>query len=103
MNLIIKKFVYNISKKFCLVKVNMIFAKAAGKIMLEFATLMQGGSSFELNAAPDTQNKVFFLFCIIWAASVRRLQSLPNSGIMLLTIKNVTEDVMFTRKVLKTK
>ena len=56
MNLLIKKFVYNISKKFCLVKVNIIFAKAAGIIMMEFATLMQGGSSFELDAAPDTQN-----------------------------------------------
>jgi hypothetical protein len=48
--------VYNISKTFCLLKVNIIFAKAARKIMLEFATLMQGGSSFELDAAPDTQN-----------------------------------------------
>ena len=56
MNLIIKKFVYNISQKFCLVKVNIIFAKAARKIMLEFATLMQGGSSFELDAAPDYQS-----------------------------------------------
>ncbi len=38
---------------------------------------------------------VFFLFCIIWAASVRRLKSLPKTDIMLLTMKNVTQDVIF--------
>jgi hypothetical protein len=58
--------------------VNMIFAWLAGKSLLEFATLMQGGSSYELDAARNTQSLIFLLFCIIWAASVRRLKSLPK-------------------------
>jgi hypothetical protein len=48
------------------------------KSLLEFATLTQGGSSYELDAAQNTQSLFFFLFCIIWAASVRRLKSLPK-------------------------
>jgi hypothetical protein len=66
--------------------------------LLEFATLTQGRSSYELDAARNTQKVyVFFLFCIIWAASVRRLKSLAKSDIMLLTMKNVTQDVIFAR------
>jgi hypothetical protein len=40
-----------------------------------------------MNLMPPGTPKVyvFFLFCITWAASVRRLKSLPNSNIMLLT------------------
>jgi hypothetical protein len=40
---------------------------------------------------------VFFLFCITWVASVRRQKSLPKSNIMLLTMKNVTQDVIFAK------
>jgi hypothetical protein len=69
--------------------------------LLEFATLTQGRSSYELDAAlmpPGTPKVyVFFLFCITWAASVRRQKSLPKSNIMLLTMKNVTQDVIFAR------
>jgi hypothetical protein len=58
---------------------------------------MQGRSSYELDAARTPKVYVFFLFFITWAASVRRLKSLPKSNIMLLTMKNVTQDVIFAR------
>ena len=52
-----------------------------------------------MNLMPPGTPKVyvFFLFCITWAASVRRQKSLPKSNIMLLTMKNVTQDVIFAR------
>jgi hypothetical protein len=48
-----------------------------------------------MNLMPPGTLKVyfFFLFCIIWAAS----GSLPKLDIMLLTMKNVTQDVIFAR------
>ncbi len=58
------------------------FCLASCESLLEFATLTQGGSSYELDAARNTQSFFFFLFCIIQAASVRRLKSLPKSDIM---------------------
>jgi hypothetical protein len=75
----------------------MIFAQLTGKSWLTLTTLTQGGSSYELDAAGTTKVYFFFLFCIIWAASVRRLQSLPKPDIMLLTMKNVTQDVIISR------
>ena len=53
----------------------------------------------QMNLMPPGTPKVyvFFLFCITWAASVRRLKSLPKSNIMLLSMKNVTQDVIFAR------
>jgi hypothetical protein len=75
----------------------MIFLSWSRKSLLEFAALTQGGSSYELDATQNTQSLFFFLFCIIWAASVRRLKSLSKSDILLLTIKNVTQDVIFAR------
>jgi hypothetical protein len=39
----------------------MIFSQLAGKSWLEFATLTQGGSSYELDAAPNTQSLFFLL------------------------------------------
>jgi hypothetical protein len=58
-----------------------------------------------MNLIPPGTPKVyvFILFCITWAASVRRLKSLPKSNIMLLTMKNVTQHVIFARQMLKTK
>jgi hypothetical protein len=52
-----------------------------------------------MNLLPPGTPKVyvFFLFCITWVASVRRLKSLPKSNITLLTMKNVTQDVIFAR------
>jgi hypothetical protein len=74
------------------------------KSLLEFATLTQGGSSYELDMPPLTPKVCFFfLFCVIWAASVRRLKSLPKSGFMLRTMKNITKDVTFGNQMLKTK
>jgi hypothetical protein len=75
----------------------MIFAQLAGKSWLEFATLTQG--EVHMNLMPPGTPKVyfFFLFCITWADSVRRRQSLPKPDIMLLTVKNVTQDVIFPR------
>jgi hypothetical protein len=71
------------------------FCKVAKKSLLQFATLTQGESSYKLNAAPNTQSWFFFLFCVIWAASFRRLKSRPKSGIMLLTLKKVTQVDIF--------
>jgi hypothetical protein len=75
----------------------MIFAKLPKISFLQFATLTHGGSSYELDAAPNTQKFVFFLFCVIWAASVRKLKSLPKSAFILPTMKNVIKDVTFGR------
>ncbi len=101
----IKKICYNISLLhfYLYMIVNMIFAWLAGKYLHEFATLTQGGSSYELDAARNTQSLLFFLFCIIWAASVRRLKSLLKWDIMLFTMTNVILDVIFAKYMLKTK
>ncbi len=41
--------------------------------------------------------KFMFSSYFTWAASVRRQKSLPKSNIILLTMKNVTQDVIFAR------
>jgi hypothetical protein len=42
----------------------------------------------DIDLMPPENTKFFsFLFCIIWAASVRRLKSLLGSGFLLLTMK----------------
>jgi hypothetical protein len=43
------------------------------------------------------------MFCIIKAASARRLQSLPKSSLLMFKKKKVIQDVIFAEKVLKTK
>jgi hypothetical protein len=43
------------------------------------------------------------MFCVIQAASAGRLQSLPKSGLLMFNKKKVTQDVIFAKKVLKTK
>jgi hypothetical protein len=80
----------------------MILVKPAGKSLQEFATLMQERSSYELDAAPNTQSLVFFFF-LFHLASVRRLKSLLKSAFLLFTMKNVTKAVIFARYLLKTK
>jgi hypothetical protein len=77
------------------------FSQVDLKALREFATLTQGGSSWELDATPNTQSLFFFLFCVIWAASVGRLKSLPKSGIMLFTLKMSSNKLFFLDKCLQ--
>ncbi len=58
-----------------------------------------------MNFMPPPRPKcyIIYLFCVIYAASVRRLKSLPKSGLLLINKKEVIQVVNFARKVLKTK
>jgi hypothetical protein len=63
--------------------------------------MMLGGSSYELDAAPNAQTYIIFLFCVIWAASVRRHMSLPQSAFILLNQKKSPKMLFLQGKSLK--
>ncbi len=80
------------------------FFKRGQKIFQDFAALIFGEKVLRTSCCPQGPILDYLQFCIIWAASVRRLKSLPKSGLLVIIMKKVIQDVKnFARTLLKAK
>ena len=93
---------YNLALlQFFSLKFSMILTSWPENLIRSWQHCWGSRSSYSLKAALNTQYKDFFLFWVIWAASGRRLKSLPNSDLFYFWQKKSPKIAFLQGKCLK--